>query len=80
MGSYLCSADIHWQCNMSMMHFMRLALATAIICAANSIKVGDKLPSVEVHSGFPPEKINLAKYTANKAVLIVGLPGAFTPT
>ena len=28
---------------MSMMHFMRLALATAIICAANSIKVGDKV-------------------------------------
>ena len=39
-----------------------------------------KLPSVELHSGFPPEKIDLKEYTSNKSVLLVGLPGAFTPT
>lgn len=59
---------------------MRLALAAATIWGVNSIKVGDKLPSAEVHSGFPPEKIDFQKYTANKSVVIVGLPGAFTPT
>jgi len=63
-----------------MLQFMRLALAAAAIWGANAIKVGDKLPSAEVHSGFPPEKIDFQKYTADKAVLIIGLPGAFTPT
>ena len=40
-----------------------------------------KLPSVEVLQGFPDvEKINVAEYCAGKNVIIVGLPGAFTPT
>jgi len=30
--------------------------------------------------GFPPQKINLAERVANKKVILVGLPGAFTPT
>lgn len=67
----------------TMMRSLRLALATAAVWAvpfASSIKVGDKLPSADIHSGFPPEKFDLASYTANKSVVIVGLPGAFTPT
>jgi len=40
-----------------------------------------KLPSVEVMQGFPDvEKINVAEYCSGKNVIIVGLPGAFTPT
>lgn len=39
-----------------------------------------KLPSVDLHHGFPPEKIDLANYSANKSIILVGLPGAFTPT
>lgn len=42
--------------------------------------VGDKLPAVELHHGFPPKKHNLAEYAKNKSILLVGLPGAFTPT
>ena len=42
--------------------------------------VGDKIPSVEVDFGFPPEKVNLAERVAGKKTIIVGLPGAFTPT
>jgi hypothetical protein len=39
------------------------------------------LPSVEVMQGFPdPKKINITDYCAGKNVIIVGLPGAFTPT
>ena len=39
------------------------------------------LPSVEVMQGFPDVvKINIADYCAGKNVIIVGLPGAFTPT
>lgn len=42
--------------------------------------VGDKLPAVNLHFGFPPEMINLAEYSADKSLVLVGLPGAFTPT
>jgi len=43
--------------------------------------VGNKLPMVEVMQGFPDvEKINIAQYAGGKNVIIVGLPGAFTPT
>lgn len=42
--------------------------------------VGDKMPSVELHKGFPPHKVNMADYTKDKKVILVGLPGAFTPT
>ena len=46
----------------------------------NFASVGDKLPNVELFKGFPPEKVNLAEYYKDKSVIIVGLPGAFTPT
>jgi hypothetical protein len=42
--------------------------------------VGDMLPSVELHHGFPPKKHNLATFAKDKSILLVGLPGAFTPT
>lgn len=43
--------------------------------------VPDKIPSVEMMRGFPgPEKVDLSKYCSGKNVVIVGLPGAFTPT
>jgi alkyl hydroperoxide reductase subunit AhpC len=39
------------------------------------------LPSVEVMQGFPDvKKINISDYCAGKNVILVGLPGAFTPT
>lgn len=68
------------------MQLLRLALATATVWGVaaipfgSSIKVGDKLPSAEVHSGFPPKKLDFQEYTAKKSVIVVGLPGAFTPT
>ena len=51
-----------------------------IISRSMAISVGSQLPSVEVHKNFPPEKINIADYCKDKNVVIVGLPGAFTPT
>ena len=40
------------------------------------------MPSVEIFSAtFPdPKRINIADYCAGKKVILVGLPGAFTPT
>ena len=45
-----------------------------------TIAVGDKVPSIELDFGFPPKKVNVAEYAAGKKVIIMGLPGAFTPT
>jgi len=58
-----------------------LSAALAVSASAfNAIKVGDKIPLSTVHSGFPPSFVNIAEYIANKNVIVVGLPGAFTPT
>jgi peroxiredoxin len=45
-----------------------------------TIKVGDKIPALPLHLGFPPKKLNMADYVKGRKVVIVGLPGAFTPT
>ncbi len=37
-------------------------------------------PELELFSDFEPKKINVLEYTKGKKVLIIGLPGAFTPT
>lgn len=42
-------------------------------------KVGDKLPSVDLHDGSPANKVNIATLLAGKKAVVVGLPGAFTP-
>mmetsp|Transcript_148056 Transcript_148056/g.258252 ORF Transcript_148056/g.258252 Transcript_148056/m.258252 type:complete len:116 (-) Transcript_148056:707-1054(-) len=43
------------------------------------IAVGSKFPDVELDFGFPPEKINMLERLKEKKVIIMGLPGAFTP-
>lgn len=45
------------------------------------IQVGASIPKkVEFHYDFPPQHINLSERFAGKSVVLVGLPGAFTPT
>lgn len=56
-------------------------LGVSCFSGASAIKVGDSVPkNVDLHFGFPPEKINLEERVAGKNVILVGLPGAFTPT
>ena len=50
------------------------------VASAFTIKPGDKVPAVDLHFGFPPTMVNAAEYCADRNVIIVGLPGAFTPT
>lgn len=46
-----------------------------------ALAAGSKFPSVEVDkASWPPTAFNLADHIANKKVIVVGLPGAFTPT
>ena len=48
---------------------------------AVDIAVGDALPSATLFQGFPdPETVDTAEYAKGKKMIIVGLPGAFTPT
>ena len=52
----------------------------ALAQASKMISLGDLIPHVEVFVGHPPEKVDLFKRIAGKKVIVVGLPGAFTPT
>jgi len=55
--------------------------ATTSFVQRSFASVGDKIPSdIELYHQFPPKKINLAEYCADKSVILLGLPGAFTPT
>ncbi|KAG7212840.1 hypothetical protein KM043_002197 [Ampulex compressa] len=43
------------------------------------VAVGEKLPSVDLFEDTPANKVNLAKISAGKKIVIFGVPGAFTP-
>eukprot|EP00912_Choanoflagellata_sp_UC4_P001797 UC4_evm5s1151 len=42
--------------------------------------IGSRLPSTELHLGFPPAKICLSDFASGKRIIMLSLPGAFTPT
>ena len=45
------------------------------------VSVGDAVPAgITLDLGFPPEKIDLAERCNKKNIILLGLPGAFTPT
>ncbi|XP_059811161.1 peroxiredoxin-5, mitochondrial [Hypanus sabinus] len=48
--------------------------------AAMPIQVGAKLPSVEVHEGDPHCVVNIAELFKGKKGILIGVPGAYTPT
>jgi len=48
--------------------------------AANQVSIGDQVPDVSLDKGFPPEKVSLRDFCKDKKILVIGLPGAFTPT
>ncbi|XP_014369306.2 peroxiredoxin-5, mitochondrial [Papilio machaon] len=54
------------------------ALHTSTITMA-PVKVGDKLPSVDLFEDSPANKVNICDLTAGKKVVLFAVPGAFTP-
>jgi len=63
-----------------MKRLLQALLACVALAAVNAINVGDEFPSAILHKGFPPDKIDLSDYIKGRSVIVVGLPGAFTPT
>lgn len=53
-----------------------------VVQGPDCIKVGDALPTDKMWTAFgdPEAKVDLLEYTKSKSIVIVGLPGAFTPT
>ena len=58
----------------------RVATPAARFAFRGMASVGDKIPSVDLQAGWPPQKHNLADFAAKKKIILMGLPGAFTPT
>ena len=56
------------------------ALSATTVAGFAAIAPGAKIPSLDMHSGFPPDMVNMAEHTKGRKVFVVGLPGAFTPT
>jgi len=78
------SDDLRNQMNVGLFDALPKQKALAPVKPSNfggsSASVGDSLPSVELHQGFPPKMHNLADFAKDKNIILVGLPGAFTPT
>jgi 2-Cys peroxiredoxin 5 len=48
-----------------------------VVCP--QIAPGTKVPEGELHDGFPPSIVKIHERLAGKKIILVGLPGAFTP-
>jgi len=65
------------------MIYHKLALVALLPVLSSAINVGDKVPSAQVWTGFPAnggELVDIRDRVAGKKTILVGLPGAFTPT
>jgi peroxiredoxin len=59
-----------------------MLVAALLVGVLAKLEVGYTIPgNIELHAnGFPPTTVNLADRLKGKNVILVGLPGAFTPT
>eukprot|EP01004_Peranema_trichophorum_P009863 NODE_8613_length_662_cov_24.369202_g7988_i0.p1 GENE.NODE_8613_length_662_cov_24.369202_g7988_i0~~NODE_8613_length_662_cov_24.369202_g7988_i0.p1 ORF type:complete len:177 (-),score=20.92 NODE_8613_length_662_cov_24.369202_g7988_i0:75-605(-) len=62
-----------------MNRFIVPSLKLGFNAARFSVKVGDRIPAVELHENTPASKVNIESLCQGKKVVIFGVPGAFTP-
>lgn len=63
------------------MKLFRATLALLAAAGASALSVGDKVPvGHHLDFGFPPERVDVTARLAGRRTIVVGLPGAFTPT
>jgi len=65
---------------MSLDNSQSLSSSSSFPRIALNIYIHIQFPSAILHKGFPPDKIDLSDYIKGRSVIVVGLPGAFTPT
>jgi peroxiredoxin len=66
---------------LSVVLLLLASATTTVEAATKTIQVGDEFPSdLTLHFSFPPQPIDVSRRLKNKNVLLIGLPGAFTPT
>ncbi|XP_047514007.1 peroxiredoxin-5, mitochondrial [Pieris napi] len=66
-----CVPTLTKQVSLRAVHSTKLAMAP--------IKVGDKLPAVDLFEDSPANKVNVCELTSGKKVVLFAVPGAFTP-
>lgn len=57
-----------------------VGLRRALLGRRGFAAVGDRVPDVSLDIDFPPKEVALGARLKNRKVVLVGLPGAFTPT
>jgi len=57
-----------------------VSLVLSLAALVSAVTIGDKIPRVSLDFGFPPEKVDLTERLSGKKTILIGLPGAFTPT
>ena len=79
---HLCDTEGNGRCfSPAAFEAFLLAMGNSAPAARAAIGKGAKLPgSVTLDKGFPPSKVPLKELIGGKKVVMVGLPGAFTPT
>jgi peroxiredoxin len=60
--------------------FALLLALFASVANVAALSVGDAFPDLSIDQGFPPKVVSLKDRLAGKKTILVGLPGAFTPT
>lgn len=59
---------------------MLVSVLAGLLATTGASLVGSRFPSIDLDLGFPPTKVDISERIKGKDVIILGLPGAFTPT
>ena len=80
-GSSAVSRTLNWTRARTMIARTALRRASLLGKSRAFASIGDKAPDVGLDVSFPgPKEVNFAQRCKGRRVILLGLPGAFTPT